>query len=100
MKQRLFISKDIQNNKLIDYKLLFDDEFSEHYIIDEPPVMEVIAGKEGRYELDEDGNVVVVYYDVQMTESEKIKALEKRIEDLTKSIEEFYKLMSVKKVTT
>lgn len=97
IKEKLFILKDLNKNEILEQRLLFDDEFSKSEIVENPPKIGVVDGKIGRYSLDETGELVVIYDDVVMSDAEKIADLERQVAELTKSMEEFYRFVRLKK---
>lgn len=75
---KLLVRKEKATGKVLSQQLIFDDETTEHIIIENLPVIEEKEGFIGEYVVKEDGTVEVVYTERPKTEIELMK--EKQIE--------------------
>ena len=71
--KRLLICKDSEQNVIIVQQRLNETDNITYSIIDNPPAIEEVEGKIGKYSLDENGNIVVVYEDVPKTDIELLR---------------------------
>ncbi|QEH67252.1 hypothetical protein QTL86_19385 [Cellulosilyticum sp. ST5] len=71
--ERLLICKDVEQNTILIQQQLDETENITYSIIDNPPVIELVEGKIGKYSLDTEGNIIVVYEDVPKSEVELLK---------------------------
>lgn len=81
---KILIRKEKATGKVLNQQLLFDDETTEHVIINELPVIEERPGFIGEYVVQEDGSVIVEYREIPKTE---IELLKEQIELLKQSME-------------
>lgn len=62
-----------QKPKLLESRILYDSDPVKTKILDVFPEIEIVAGRIGKYDVDEQGNVVVVYEEAEKSELEKLK---------------------------
>lgn len=61
MTSKILVMREIETGRVISHQLLFDDETTEHIIIDKLPPIEERENEIGHYEVTEQGDVLVVY---------------------------------------
>ena len=71
--KRLLVCKDAEQNTILIQQILNETDNITYSIVDNPPLIEHVEGKIGEYALDANGNVIVVYKDIQKTEVELLK---------------------------
>jgi methylmalonyl-CoA mutase cobalamin-binding subunit len=85
--QRILIRRDKETGEVLSHQLLFDDQTTEHIIIDNLPVTEHRNGYTSLYKVYNDGNVTVVYQPIPKTEIEILKEqLEEAIGLITEQV--------------
>lgn len=80
--KKLLIYKDGLQNKLIEVRILDETENITYSIVEDAPIIEERETEIGHYELNEEGQVVVVYEPKPKTVEDKIAEQEKLIADL------------------
>lgn len=79
---KILICKDTLINKLLETRALNESDNIKYEIIDNAPVIEEREHEMGHYELDEKGELIVVYEAIPPTIEEKMAEQEKLIADL------------------
>ncbi|WP_410496400.1 hypothetical protein QTL86_02730 [Cellulosilyticum sp. ST5] len=72
--KRLLICTDQEQKSVLLQQFLDETDSITYSIINNPPVIEEVDGKIGRYVLDDDGNIIVIYEDIPKSEVELLKA--------------------------
>lgn len=80
---KLLICKDQEQNQLLEVRQLPETENIQYHIIEDAPKIEEIEGKIGKYALDDEGNIIVVYEEIPKTETEILK---QRVSELEETI--------------
>ena len=70
---RLLICKDSEQNVIIVQQRLNETDNITYSIIENPPAIEEVEGKVGKYALDEEGNIIVIYEDIPKTDIELLR---------------------------
>lgn len=73
VKQSILLRRIKETNEVVSTQMLFDDETTEHIIINELPPIEEKVGFMGRYEVAGTGEVSVVYDPIPKTETDLLK---------------------------
>lgn len=73
MAKRLLICKDAEQKTILVQQQLNETDNITYSIVDNPPVIEEVAGKIGKYSLDEEGNIIVIYEDIPKTDIEILR---------------------------
>lgn len=71
--KRLLVCTDAEQNTILVQQILEETENINYKIVDNPPAIEEVQGKKGKYDLDEAGNIIVVYEDIPKSEIEVLK---------------------------
>lgn len=70
---KLLICKDILNNNLISTKTLDETDNIKYELIENAPEIEQKEGYIGVYKLDDKGNIIIDYIEIQKTEIELLR---------------------------
>ena len=93
MKKRLLILTDKEQNTLLETKILNETDNITYTIVDNPPVIEEIDGKIGKYVLGDNGKLTVKYTDIPKTDIEILQeendALTQRMSELQETLASF-----------
>ena len=75
MKKLLICIEELQNEKpkMIESRLLIESEAVKWKVIDNPPEIEDRPGEVGKYDINEQGEIIVRYEQREKTEAEKLK---------------------------
>ena len=75
MKKLLICIEELQNEKpkMIESRLLLESGTVKWAVIDNPPEIEEKDGEIGKYDVDEQGKIIVRYEQREKTEAEKLK---------------------------
>ena len=71
--QSILLRRVKETNEVVCTQMLFDDETTEHIIINELPPIEEKVGFVGRYEVTGTGEVTVVYDPIPKSETDLLK---------------------------
>lgn len=70
---KLLICKDFKSNAILESKNLNETDSIKYLVIEDAPEIEQREGYTGHYELDSNGEIIVVYEEIPKTEIELIK---------------------------
>ena len=75
MKKLLMCVENLANEKpkLLESRLLIESDTIKWAVIDNPPEIEEKDGEIGKYDVDEQGKIIVCYEQRKKTEAEKLK---------------------------
>lgn len=96
MKKLLICIEELQNEKpkMIESRLLIESEAVKWKVIDNPPVIEDRPGEVGKYDINEQGEIVVRYEQREKTELEKLRekldSIDKKADAAMEAIAEVY----------
>lgn len=98
MGKRLLICVDNEQKTILVQQDLNETESISYSIIDNPPHIEYVDGKVGKYAIDEEGNLVVIYSDIPKTDIELLKdencTLREENESIKSAISELTQIIS------
>lgn len=97
--KRLLICTDLEQKTVLVQETLTETENIKYSIVENPPIIEQKEGYIGKYALDENNNLIVVYTEIPKTNIEILKeeneVLKKENESVKSAISELTQIVSM-----